>query len=124
MKKVFGDPWDLLRLMIPAGLYTVQNNLAYFAMSNLDAATYQLLYQLKILTTALFSVILLKKTLNFKQWISLCVLVLGVGLVQASSIKTSSSTSTMEDGTEEHSVDLVADEKAKNSFLGFLAVFI
>jgi UDP-sugar transporter A1/2/3 len=40
-KKVFNDPSDLVRLMVPAGLYTVQNNLAYFAMSHLDAATYQ-----------------------------------------------------------------------------------
>lgn len=79
------DPGDLMRLAVPAGLYTVQNNLAYFAMSHLDAATYQLLYQLKILTTAIFSVLLLKKSLSPTQWTSLCLLCLGVGLVQSSS---------------------------------------
>ena len=79
------DPGDLMRLAVPAGLYTVQNNLAYFAMSHLDAATHQLLYQLKILTTAIFSVLLLKKSLSPTQWTSLCLLCLGVGLVQSSS---------------------------------------
>lgn len=126
LKKVCGDPWDLIRLMIPAGLYTIQNNLAYFAMSNLDAATYQLLYQLKILTTALFSVVLLKKTLNLKQWISLCVLCMGVGLVQMSSISSPSSIEEEGEGDalEEGNVhiDLLEEETKKNSFLGFLAV--
>jgi len=84
-KKVFADPYDMMRLSVPAGLYTVQNNLAYYAMGHLDAATYQLLYQLKILTTALFSVLLLKKTLSARQWASLTVLCAGVGLVQTSS---------------------------------------
>ncbi len=55
-------------------------------MSHLDAATYQLLYQLKILTTALFSVLLLGKSLSRQQWGSLCLLCLGVGLVQTSSV--------------------------------------
>jgi solute carrier family 35 (UDP-sugar transporter), member A1/2/3 len=112
--------------MVPAGLYTVQNNLAYFAMSNLDAATYQLLYQLKILTTAIFSVILLKKSLNGKQWISLCVLCIGVGLVQASSVSAPATALPPDEGetdagTEQH-IDLLAEETKKNSFLGFLAV--
>jgi UDP-sugar transporter A1/2/3 len=110
-------------------------------MSNLDAATYQLLYQLKILTTALFSVILLKKSLNFKQWISLCVLCFGVGLVQSSSllkpptllssissittsssIGDSSSSSEQEENLAEQLLLEEEEDMKKNSFLGFLAV--
>ena len=42
----------------------------------------QVTYQLKILTTALFSVFLLNKKLNKVKWCSLIVLTFAVGLVQ------------------------------------------
>jgi len=58
--------------------------LAFVAVSNLSAAKYQLLIQLKVLATALFSVLLLGRSLSALQWCSLCVLVVGVGLVHLS----------------------------------------
>lgn len=73
---------DCWRLSIPAILYVVQNNLQYVAASNLPAATFQVTYQMKILTTAIFSVVLLKKRLSSTQWFSLICLALGVGIVQ------------------------------------------
>jgi len=39
-QKVYADPRDVARLLVPAGLYTVQNNLAYFAMSHLVSYAY------------------------------------------------------------------------------------
>jgi UDP-galactose transporter len=48
------------------------------------------LYQLKILTTALFSVLLLRRSLEPVKWGSLCLLVLGVSLVQLSNTQASS----------------------------------
>ena len=74
-----GDSW---KLAIPAMLFTLQSSLHYFAISNLDAATFQVTEQLKILTTALFSVLLLGRTLNGKRWTSLVLLMVGVAIVQ------------------------------------------
>jgi len=73
---------DGIKLLVPALLYVVQNNLLYLALSNLDAATYQVTYQLKILTTALFSVGMLNRKLNGMKWLSLFVLMVGVIFVQ------------------------------------------
>ncbi|KAK0710242.1 nucleotide-sugar transporter-domain-containing protein [Lasiosphaeria miniovina] len=73
-----GDGW---KLAIPAVLYTLENTLQYVALSNLDAVHFQVLYQLKILTTAFFMVVLLGRNLGFRRWMSLVVLTLGVSVV-------------------------------------------
>jgi solute carrier family 35 (UDP-sugar transporter), member A1/2/3 len=60
----------------------IQNNLQFVAASNLDAATFQVSYQMKILTTAAFSVILLRRKITPLKWLALFFLALGVGIVQ------------------------------------------
>ncbi|XP_058033228.1 UDP-N-acetylglucosamine transporter isoform X3 [Ahaetulla prasina] len=80
--EILNKPMETLKLAIPSGIYTLQNNLLYVALSNLDAATYQVTYQLKILTTALFSVSMLSKKLGVYQWLSLVILMAGVAFVQ------------------------------------------
>lgn len=83
-EEVFSTPIEILRLSVPSLLYTIQNNLLYYALSHLDAATFQVGYQVKILTTALFSVLMLGKTLSNYQWLSLVILTIGVSLAQLS----------------------------------------
>ncbi|XP_034230841.1 UDP-galactose translocator [Thrips palmi] len=79
---VIKQPIDTLKVCVPSLLYIVQNNLLYVSASHLDAATYQVTYQLKILTTAMFAVTMLRRSLLKTQWISLVTLVSGVVLVQ------------------------------------------
>lgn len=74
-----GDSW---KLAIPAMLYTLQNTLQYLAIGNLDAATFQVTYQLKILATAVFSVTMLGRSLTMQKWLSLILLMAGVAIVQ------------------------------------------
>jgi UDP-galactose transporter len=72
-----GDSW---KMAIPAMLYTMQNSLQYIAAGNLDAATFQVTSQLKILTTAVFSVVLLGRVLDTRKWLSLVLLMVGVAV--------------------------------------------
>ncbi|KAJ2313631.1 UDP-galactose transporter Gms1 [Coemansia sp. RSA 2611] len=102
-----GDCWKML---IPAGLYTIQNNLQYTAVSLLDAATFQVTYQLKILTTALCAVAMLGTQLSRARWVALVVLTAGVVLVQLPP------TAANDNGPPDASFSL--------QFLGLLAVVI
>ncbi|NXN57061.1 S35A1 protein, partial [Rynchops niger] len=81
-ENVFGSPKELLKLSVPSLVYALQNNMAFVALSNLDAAVYQVTYQLKIPCTALCTVLMLNRTLSKLQWFSVFMLCGGVTLVQ------------------------------------------
>lgn len=103
---VWASPYEMLKLCVPSFLYTVQNNLLYLALTNLDAATYQILYQLKILTTAIFSATMLGRKFSRTKWLSLVVLTCGVGIVQVS-------------GSSDHEA---SEDEDRNRFVGLVAV--
>jgi len=81
-RHVIKDWKSTLKVGVPALLYVIQNQLLFISLANLDPATFQISYQLKILTTAVFSIVLLNKSISKTQWFSLAVLTLGVILVQ------------------------------------------
>jgi UDP-galactose transporter len=87
-KEIYGNTWmtpmEVVKVSVPSFLYVLQNNLLYLALSNLDAATYQVCYQLKILTTALFSATMLQRKFSRTKWFSLVLLTIGVAIVQTS----------------------------------------
>ncbi|XP_062857105.1 CMP-sialic acid transporter [Trichomycterus rosablanca] len=79
---IFRSPVELLKLSVPSVVYAIQNNMAFIALSNLDAAVYQVTYQLKIPCTALCTVLMLNRSLSRVQWFSVFMLCMGVILVQ------------------------------------------
>eukprot|EP00967_Tisochrysis_lutea_P020432 scaffold23221_cov40-Tisochrysis_lutea.AAC.1 len=62
------DEWKIfLRVLVPAGVYNCQQMLEFVALSRLDAPVFSVIVQSKLLTTALFSYLLLRKQLARKQ---------------------------------------------------------
>jgi UDP-sugar transporter A1/2/3 len=86
-KEIVHNKLDSIKTGIPALLYTIQNNLIYLAISNLDAAVFQVTVQIKILTTAIFMVIMLNRSLKPLQWFSLFILFVGVSIIQIQNVK-------------------------------------
>ena len=74
--------WSTMKLLVPAVLFTVQNYLLFIALSHLDAVTFQMLSQSKLISAAIFSVIMLDKRLLPIQWGALVLLTFGVFLSQ------------------------------------------
>jgi len=76
------QPLDTLKIAVPALLYTVQNNALFIAVGHLEAAVFQVTYQLKTLTTAVLTVAMLGRSLTAHQWVALLLLTGGAALVQ------------------------------------------
>ncbi|KAI8927181.1 nucleotide-sugar transporter-domain-containing protein [Entophlyctis helioformis] len=107
----FGPESDWIKMTVPAILYFIQNTLQYVAVSLLDAATFQVTYQMKIITTALFSVWLLNKSLSATKWTALGLLTIGIGIVQIPT-----DTAAANKGKE--------DLSGADRFLGLIAVMV
>jgi UDP-sugar transporter A1/2/3 len=89
-------PTDALKISVPAILYLVQNTLLYVALTNLTAPIFQVTYQAKLVTTAIVSVFMLKRTYTAQQWTSLVAISLGVAIVVLGEKSSSSSSKSTE----------------------------
>ena len=80
-KSVRLSPSNLF-MLIPATLYVTQNLLQLSAIRGLSPALYVTGAQLKVLTSAVFSVLLLKRNITTRQAVSFFPLMAGVAMVQ------------------------------------------
>uniref|UniRef100_A0A6A7G6K9 UDP-N-acetylglucosamine transporter n=1 Tax=Hirondellea gigas TaxID=1518452 RepID=A0A6A7G6K9_9CRUS len=104
-RELFDDPSGAAKIAVPSLIYAFQNNILFIALSHLEAATFQVMYQLKILTTAILSVVMLQRKLTPLKWVALLILMSGVSIVQ------------LQIGSSKA-------EGASNSYVGFIAVLI
>ncbi|KAF8375521.1 nstp-8 [Pristionchus pacificus] len=89
---------ETAKICVPALIYAIQNNLYYVALANLDATTFSVTSQLRILTTALLAVFILNKILSCTQWVALFISLLGVVIVQIEKARTSSNPNLVQSG--------------------------
>ena len=71
-----------IRVMVPAGIYNAQQMLEFVALARLEAPVFSVIVQIKLLTTALFSWLVLGRRLRPIQFIALVLLMVGVILAQ------------------------------------------
>ena len=76
-------PTNAARLSLPSFLYVIQNNLLFKGVRLLSPTVFTACSQSKIVTSAFFSKIMLGTRITSKQARALCILVLGMVLVQS-----------------------------------------
>ena len=96
-------------LFVPSILYVLQNNLLFFGAERLSSLMYILCSQMKILTTAVMSRMIIGTRLTVAQYVYLVFLVFGVVTVQFQGVKVAPSS---------------ASQVASNTTWGVLAVIL
>ncbi|KRZ79244.1 UDP-galactose translocator 1 [Trichinella papuae] len=112
-KDFFCAPYEMLKMSIPSICYAVQNNLEFYGLANMNAATYvyvdfsyinegpyrlmsnnkykmsrlkkfsgktSVMAQFKVVTTAIFMVLLLGRSFSCRRWIAICLVSIGVSM--------------------------------------------
>ncbi|CAI5707844.1 unnamed protein product [Peronospora effusa] len=88
--EVFADKKGLSKMIVLAFLYALQNMFALVAYDYVDVATYQIVYQLKIITTAMFMSVLLHRHFSIVQWYAMLALMAGVAICSYSRLPSGS----------------------------------
>ncbi|KAI5308995.1 hypothetical protein KEM55_004338 [Ascosphaera atra] len=73
---------DAWKMLLPATCYSAYNILIHIALSNLDAATFTITYQLQLVLFAALSYVLLRRAVNHDRAVALGLLAFGVLLTQ------------------------------------------
>ena len=79
---VFHDFHSFLKMSVPSLIYVINNNLIYVAISHLEPAVFQVVYQIKVVFAAVCAVAVFQKSLGKRKWFAVCLLFVGVSLVQ------------------------------------------
>jgi UDP-sugar transporter A1/2/3 len=93
--EILGPDSDYLKMTVPASLYFFQNVMNFVAITYLDPATFQITQQFKILTTAMFSVLMLNTKIPLYKWGYLMLILIGIILVQLQPTQISTSGTTL-----------------------------
>ena len=73
-----------LLFLVPSIIYWIHNNVQFLTLQLVDPATYQILGNMKIVTTGVLFWIILKRHLTFLQWQALVLLTIGAMTSQVS----------------------------------------
>eukprot|EP00526_Cylindrotheca_closterium_P000064 CAMPEP_0113616672 /NCGR_PEP_ID=MMETSP0017_2-20120614/8364_1 /TAXON_ID=2856 /ORGANISM="Cylindrotheca closterium" /LENGTH=864 /DNA_ID=CAMNT_0000526001 /DNA_START=208 /DNA_END=2799 /DNA_ORIENTATION=- /assembly_acc=CAM_ASM_000147 len=77
----YENPYEMLKMAIPASLYLISNSLLYLAISHLSVPVFQFSNQFKLMITAVMSVIMLGKKYSASQWSDLVIITLCIACV-------------------------------------------
>ena len=92
MKRLHWLVNNSLKMLVLAGIYGAMNILSFVALEYIGAGEFTICAQLKILSTAGFSVLIMRRSLSWTKWRALMLLVLGCILVVSPSLDTSAQT--------------------------------
>lgn len=118
-------PKDALKLTVPAGLYFIQNSLVYYSISLVPVPLFQITQQTKLVTTAILSVVFLKRSYNCVQWCSFLSLCIGAAICVLSMSSTDDSASADSDGdNRDTNASPALTLSASSSLFGLLLIVL
>lgn len=104
--------WKTLRLYpIPSIIYLIHNNVQFATLTYVDTSTYQIMGNLKIVTTGILFRIFLKKRLSSLQWMAIVLLTIGTTTSQIR-------------GCGESNCERMFSAPFEGYFLGLLSAFL
>lgn len=109
---LIGHSWKML---VPAVTYLVMNILGFLALQHLDASTFSIIAQMKVFTTAVFSVLILGRSLHMRKWRALTTLTLGVILISNEAMP--------KPKAADQALDLASSDKLRSFAIGIAASF-